>query len=113
MHSIQTKFTLITVLAIVVAVLVSTAIGIAIVKDIVTEDSEQMLVLLCKTGEKRLDAYFGSVEQSVEVISSALKSRLDVIDMEDLGDHVERSKMIFADAVEKTNGVLTPPWKAL
>ena len=107
MHSIQTKSTLLTVCAIIAAFAVATVIGVFAVDDIGKTSSEQILQLLCETGEKNLDSYFESVEQSVEMVSTFVKSDLETTDLDHLDAHVDRARTIFAKTANKTNGVLT------
>ena len=107
MHSIQTKTTLLTVWAIIATMIVATIIGVFAVNDIGKSSSEQILQLLCETGEKNLDSYFKSVEQSVEMVSTYVKADLETTELGDLGAHVDRTRAIFAKTANKTNGVLT------
>ncbi|MBO4539445.1 MAG: diguanylate cyclase [Clostridia bacterium] len=107
MHSIQTKTTLLTVWAIVATMVVATIIGVFAVDNIGKSSSEQILQLLCETGEKNLDSYFKSVEQSVEMVSTYVKADLETSELDELGAHVDRTRAIFAKTANKTNGVLT------
>ena len=106
-HSISTKLTLLAVSFIVAAVIVTTVIGAVSVKKMGDSNAEQMLIMLCKTGERNLDYYFASVEQSVEMISSFIKTDLEGIETQQLASHVERARDIFEKTAERTNGVLT------
>lgn len=110
MHSIQTKMTLLTVCTIVVTVIVAAVVGVLAVKDIGTENSEQLLVSLCETGEKNLDSYLESVEQSVEIVASYVDGDLkttDVAQVDSFQAHIDRTREIFSKAANKANGVLT------
>lgn len=84
---------------------ITTVLGTIAIRSIGKNDSEQMLLLLCQTGQKNLNDYFGSVEQSVEMLASFVKQDMDGI--ENLDAHVERTRAIFAETVNHTNGVLT------
>lgn len=66
-----------------------------------------MLLLMCETGQKNLDTYFQSVEQSVEMVSAYVGSDLNGLEDEKLQAHLERTSDIFNKLVHKTNGVLT------
>ena len=90
MHSIQAKTTLLTVCAIVVAMTVATLIGVIAIKNVGDSSSEKMLLLLCQTGEKNPDYYFESVEQSVEMVSTYVKSDIESIEMDDFAAHIQR-----------------------
>ena len=107
MHSIRAKTTLLAVSFIVVAIIITAVIGAVSVKKIGDSSSEQMLLMLCKTGERNLDYYFKSVEQSVEMISSFINTDLEGIETEQLRAHMERARGIFETTAYRTNGVLT------
>lgn len=107
MHSIRTKITLLTVCAIVAAIVLSTLIGAMAIRNIGKADSDQMLMLLCSSGEKNLDSYFESVEQSVQMVSAYVESDLEGLASDQLDAHLERTKDIFTKMTDKTNGVLT------
>ena len=107
MKSIRTKTTLLTVCAIVVAMGIATLMGVVAIRNIGNSNSDQMLMLLCESGEKNLDSYFESVEQSVEMVSAYVQSDLEGLEPEQLPDHLERAKEIFEKMTLKTNGVLT------
>ena len=66
MRSIRTKYTLLTVCAIIVALIIATVIGVVSIKNLGNKDAEQMLSLVCTTGAKELDYYFEDVEGSIE-----------------------------------------------
>ena len=68
MHSIRTKMTAITVGVIILVMLIAALFGVVAIRDIGQRSAERTLLLLCETGQKNLDRYFTSVEQSVEMI---------------------------------------------
>ena len=110
MHSLRTRITLLTVCAVMTAMTAATCLGVAAVKNIGSNSSQQLLRLLCETGEKTLDSYFQSVEQSVEMVSSFVASDLeetDPADPDQLSAHMDRASAIFRRMAEKTSGVLT------
>lgn len=107
MFSIRTKITLLTVCAMAVAVIIATVLGVISVRNIGTSSSERALSLLCETGEKNLDYYFHSVEQSVRMVSDFASEDLSKTDDAALGAHMERVRTVFANAANRTNGVLT------
>ena len=107
MHSIQAKTTLLTICAIIVAMFVATTVGVVAIKDIGSDNSEQILSLMCETGEKNLDSYLDSVEQSVGAVSAIVKNDLSNTAIDHLDEHVEKMKDIFAESATKANGVLT------
>ena len=105
--SIRTKITIVTACAIFVTVVVTAILGTLAIKEIAVSRSEQLLQLLCQTGQKNLNSYFTSVEQSVELVSSFVGEDLKSLDPEELAAHVDRTRSIFAKTANKTNGVLT------
>ncbi|MBQ9551629.1 MAG: diguanylate cyclase [Clostridia bacterium] len=107
MHSIKTKIMLMTTCAILVVVLVATFSGILVIRNVGNSSAEQMLFLLCESGEKNLDHYFTSVEQSVEMVSAYVESDLDGLDEAHLQAHLARVDDIFKKLTYKTFGVLT------
>ena len=107
MNSIRTKITAITVFVIVLAMLIAAGFGVIAIKNIGRRSAEQTLLLLCETGQKNLDQYFSSVEQSVEMISAYVESDLDGLDAPRLQEHLDRVDDIFMRLNNKTNGVLT------
>lgn len=107
MKSIKTKTVLLTVCTITVAMVIATLLGVVAIRNIGVSSSEQILQLLCQAGEKNLDYYFESVEQSVEMVSSYAESDLDGLALDQMRGHLERVKGIFERMTRKTNGVLT------
>ena len=95
MNSIRTKTTLITVIAMVVAMAITAFIGINAIRSLGKSSSEQMLLLLCETGEKNLDHYFNGIEQSVALVSSFAETDLEQTDLSDLDKHMERVSSMF------------------
>ena len=107
MHSIRTKITAMTVCVIIIAMAVAAGFGIVAIRNTGSRSADQMLLLLCETGEKNLDHYFESVEQSVEMVSAYVESDLDGVDDAHLQAHLDRVSDIFKKLTYKTNGVLT------
>ena len=107
MRSIQSKTTFLTMAGIIVAIVVATIISAISVRNIGIDSAKQNLQLLCEAGEKSLDYYFESVEQSVETVSTYIKSDLLTISNSQLSEHMNRAKSVFNTAANKTNGVMT------
>ena len=107
--SIRTRITLLAIIIAVVAMTVATVIGTISIKKLGDESAEQMLTLLCQTGEKNLDHYFESVAQSVTVVSDMVMRDLEQTDLTDEGliAHTERVRELFGKAAYQTYGVLT------
>ena len=107
MRSIRTKLTFLTVCVIVITVVSMAAISVFFIRSSGRQRSDELLLLLCETGEKNLDYYFTSVQKSVRRVASYVESDLDGLDDERLAAHVERVKERFDEMASKTNGVLT------
>ena len=106
-HSIKTKIMLATSCAILAVILAATVSGVLVIRRVGNRSAEQMLLLLCESGEKNLDHYFDSVEQSVEMVSAYVESDLDGLDDAHLQAHLDRVSDIFKKLTYKTYGVLT------
>ena len=107
MNSIRTKTTLLFVCVLIVAMTIITLLGVAAIRNIGNSSSEQMLFLLCESGQKDLNSYFESVEQSVEMVSAYVASDLEGLKEDQLAQHLTRVRDIFARLAYRTNGVLT------
>lgn len=107
MHSIRTKITAMTVCVIMIVMSVSTVFGISAIKNIGSRSADEMLLLLCETGQKNLNHYFESVEQSVEMVSAYVEEDLDGVDDAHLQAHLDRASDIFKKLNYKTYGMLT------
>ena len=107
MHSIRTKITILTVCALVVALTVATLLAVISIKRVGTDTSDQILHLLCETGQKNLNVYFDSVEQSVNTINEYAKEDLEKTPLDELGAHIERVEKFFEKTAVNTVGVLT------
>ena len=70
MHSLRTRITLVTVCLIVIAVGIVTTLGVLFFRKSERQETNQLLLLLCETGERNLDYYFNSVQKSVGKVST-------------------------------------------
>ena len=61
MHSLKTRITLLTVWVTVIAVTVVSLLSVLFIRNTEKQQSDQLLYLLCETGEKNLDYYFTRV----------------------------------------------------
>ena len=107
MHSIKAKITTMTVVAIVIATVIATTLGVIAIQSIGTSSSEQVLRLLCETSQRNINSYFSSVEQSVEIVSSFVEGDLKGLETEQLAEHVEHMRTVFAETANNTMGALT------
>ena len=106
-RSYRTRFTLLTVFVVIFAVSLVSATSVLFIRTNEHRKSDQLLLLLCETGEKNLNYYFNSVQKSVEKVASFVESDLDGPEDKKLESHVERVWKYFDEMSAKTNGVLT------
>lgn len=107
MHSIRTKIIMLTVSAIIIVIAITTVISAVEIKNLGKNTSDQILFLMCEEGEKNLDAYFKSIEQSVETISSYAEDDLKYSGLNNLSGHIDRVEDIFEKTANNTRGILT------
>ena len=110
-RSLRSKVTLLTILPVSVALLITTIMGAVLLSTFGHNTTETTLSLLAQTGKNNVNYYLKSVEQSVDIVSKLVDADLDSIpDADfhaDLAAHVEDTKRIFLQAAEDTNGVYT------
>lgn len=111
LRSLRSKVTLLTIIPLTVALLITSAIGTALLRNFGHEHAEQTLSLLCQTGKNNLNYYFKSVEQSVDIVSKLMDDQLDTIPDDSFNTyfslHVKEAERIFMEAAIETNGVFT------
>ena len=107
MRSIRTRFTLLTVCVAIIAVSVVSATSVFFIKNNEHSKSDQLLLLLCETGEKNLDYYFNSVQKSVERVAAYTEADINGLDDKSLNAHMKHVEKYFDEMAHKTNGVLT------
>ena len=76
MRSIRTKITILTISSVMIAIIVAALLGTLAIRSMAEDNAERTLHLLCETGQKNLDAYFDSIEQSVGMVASFADSDL-------------------------------------
>ena len=107
MHSLRTKITMLTVWVTLFAVAVTTLLSVLFIRNSEHDRSDQLLLLLCETGERNLDYYFNSVEKSVKKVAAYAEKDMDGLETEKFQAHTERVQKFFEETANKTNGVLT------
>ena len=107
MRSLRTRITLMTVCVVILALIIITVFSMVFIRKTEHNKSDQLLLLLCETGERNLDYYFNSVQKSVRKIASFVEADLDGLEDEKLARHMERVSAYFDIMASKTNGVLT------
>ena len=96
-----------TVCVILVALTVVMFSSVIFIRKTEHRKSDQLLLLLCETGERNLEYYFNSVQKSVRKVASFVETDLDGVDDERLARHIDRVRKYFDEMASKTNGVLT------
>ena len=107
MHSIRTKFTLTVVSAIVITLTIAAAIGVISIRELGSDDADQMIHLTATTGAMNLEQYFESVEHSVKTVSTLVSDNFEGMPFDHLDIQVERARNLFGKIAYNTNGVLT------
>ena len=107
MHSLKSKITVLTICITMFAVIVVTALSVLFIIRSEEREADQILLLMCETGQRNLDYYFNSVEKSIGKVASFANSDLEGKGEEDLEGHVERVRKYFDIVAHRTNGVLT------
>ena len=107
MRSLRTKITIMTVCVLVLAMVAITVLSTVFIRKNEHHKSDQLLLLLCETGERNLDYYFNSVQKSVAKVASYVEADLDGLEDEQLERHMERVEAYFDIMASRTNGVLT------
>lgn len=107
MRSLRTRITFMTVCVLFIVVTLFTLLTVAFIRKTEHRKSDQLLFLMCQTGERNLNYYFNSVQQSVEKVASFVEADLNGTDDGQLEQHMERVGEYFDEMAAKTNGVLT------
>ena len=92
---------------VVVAVTVMSLLCVYFIRETEHRRSDQIMLLLCETGERNLDYYFNSIQKSVNNLSKYVASDIDGLDDEHFARHMNRVKKSFEETAIRTNGVLT------
>ena len=82
MRSLRTRITLLAVCVVIVALTVVALSSVLFIRNNERRDSEQLLLVLCETGERNLDYYFNSVQKSVGNVAAFVENDLDGLDDE-------------------------------
>ena len=107
-HSLRTRIT-ITMLGVILAALaVTTLLSAVFIRTTESQKSDQLLRMLCETGERSLDYYFDSVQNTVSKVTSYAEEDLEDVDNdEEFAEHMERIREYFSMMASKTKGVMT------
>ncbi len=107
MRSLRTKITFMMVCVLLVALSVVSVLTTVFIRKTERHKSDQLLLLLCETGERNLDYYFNSVQRSVGKVASFAEADLEGLEDAQLRTHIEHMEEYFDEMASKTNGVLT------
>ena len=107
MRSLRTRITMMTVFVLVVTVIIMSIVSVFFIWNNDQRKSDQLLLLLCETGERNLDYFFNSTHKSVAKVASFAESDIEGLDDDQLESHIERVRAFFEETANKTYGVLT------
>jgi len=107
-NSLRTRITVTTLSIILMAFTVTTLLSAVFIRTTESQKSDQLLKMLCETGERSLDYYFDSVQNTVLKVTSYAEEDLENVDTdEEFAEHMERAREYFGLMASKTKGVLT------
>lgn len=124
MHSIRVKITAIMLVAMLTSIVALGAIGIMTVRVETDRSSLERMNLISQNAQKTLDAYLGSLKQSVDMASHIADHTLAEADFSDLAggaltderraeldallaEHCEHIEHAFSSIADYTNGIVT------
>ena len=107
MRSLRTRITATMLCVIFLALLFTTLLSAIFIRRTESRKTDQLLLMLCKNGEKSLNYYFGSIQDSVERVASFVEEDLEGTSDEKLSEHMGRARDYFGMMASKTKGVLT------
>lgn len=107
MHSLRTRFTVLTICVVMLAVSSLSLTSILFIRSNEHNKSDQLLLLLCETGEKNLNNYFDGVQKSVTKMANYAESNLHELNDKTLKSHMKYVREYFDEVASKTSGVLT------
>lgn len=107
-HSLRTRITVTMLCVILAALAVTTMLSTVFIRTTESQKSDQLLRMLCETGERSLDYYFDSVQNTVSKVTYFAEEDLKHADNEEeLAVHMEKTREYFGMMASKTKGVLT------
>ena len=107
MRSLRTRITVTALCVILTALVIVTILSAIFIRKTESLKSDQLLEMLCETGERSLDYYFDSVQNSVLKVASFVENDLEGLDDEKFEKHMEKAREFFGMMASKTKGVLT------
>lgn len=107
-HSLRTRITITMLCVILAALVVTTMLSAVFISSTESQKSDQLLQMLCVSGQRSLDYYFDSVQNTVTKVTSFAEEDLESVnDEEELAAHMEMTREYFGMMASKTKGVLT------
>ena len=107
-HSLRTRITITMLCVILAALVVTTMLSAVFIRRTESQKSDKLLQMLCVSGQRSLDYYFDSVQNTITKVTSFAEEDLDSVDSEEqLATHMERAREYFGMMASKTKGVLT------
>ena len=107
MRSLRTRITVMMLCVILTALVIVTLLSAIFIRKTESQKTDQLLLMLCESGERSLDYYFDSVQNSVLKVASYAEENLEGLDDKQLEKHVEEIREYFSMMASKTKGVLT------
>lgn len=107
-HSLRTEITFTMLCVILASLVVTTLLSAVFIRTTESHKSDRLLQMLCASGQRSLDYYFDSVQDSVTKVTTFAEEDLDSVNSEEeLAAHIERIREYFCMTASKTKGVLT------
>lgn len=107
MHSLRTRITVTMLCVILAALALVTLLSAVFIRRTESHKTDQLLQMLCESGERSLDYYFDSVQNSVLRVTAFAEEDLEGLDDAQLAQHMEKTREYFSLMASKTKGVLT------
>ena len=96
MRSLRTRITVMMLCVILTALAIITLLSAIFIRKTESQKADQLLLMLCESGERSLDYYFDSVQNSVLKVTSYAEENLEGLDDEQLEKHVEEIREYFS-----------------
>lgn len=107
-HSLRTAITFTMLCVILISLVVTTLLSAVFIRTTESHKSDQLLQMLCTSGQRSLDYYFDSVQNTITKVTSFAEEDLNSVNSEEqLAAHMERTREYFGMMASKTKGVLT------
>ena len=105
MKSIRSRITALVILAVVISVLAIGIISVKVIRNSEREASLNLLRLTCEQKQLQLDAYFDSIEQSVDTVLHFAEDQYNDESDEAFSQYISSVDTLFHSVANNTNGV--------